>query len=142
MSTIRHWNQQQIAPRALYRWLYRELSFQKLEAAQIQKAEQQRREETLAKYKKQEYKPPGNHRPSKRLCITGLYDSIGLRENFLKNDDVMYGKEILEYLKSQRVYKELFARYNGKDFEDEERLRLTARRVGMELPVNDFKSRS
>jgi ATP synthase assembly factor FMC1 len=40
------------------------------------------------------------------------------------------------YLKSQRTYATLVERYNpGMNMDDEERTRLTARRVGMEMPV-------
>ncbi|KAK9465454.1 hypothetical protein V1512DRAFT_254524 [Lipomyces arxii] len=43
--------------------------------------------------------------------------------------------EILTYLRSQRTYKILLDRYNPTaTLEDHERVRLTARRVGLELP--------
>ncbi|KAK9448074.1 uncharacterized protein V1518DRAFT_419590 [Limtongia smithiae] len=43
--------------------------------------------------------------------------------------------EILGYLRSQRTYKMLLDRYNPTaTLEDHERIRLTARRVGLELP--------
>jgi ATP synthase assembly factor FMC1, mitochondrial len=46
---------------------------------------------------------------------------------------------VVQYLKAQRVYNTLLERYNpGMTMEDEERTRLTARRVGMEMPV-EFK---
>jgi ATP synthase assembly factor FMC1 len=46
------------------------------------------------------------------------------------------------YLKSQRTYATLVERYNpGMNMDDEERTRLTARRVGMEMPVEfDIKN--
>ena len=46
----------------------------------------------------------------------------------------------MQYAKAQRMYATLVARYNpGMDMDQEERVRLTARRVGMDLPVeNDF----
>lgn len=40
-----------------------------------------------------------------------------------------------QYAKAQRVYTELLERYNpGMNMEEEERIRLTARRVGFDLP--------
>ncbi|KAK2746776.1 hypothetical protein FQN55_005503 [Onygenales sp. PD_40] len=45
-------------------------------------------------------------------------------------------EQFTQYLKAQRVYVTLLERYNpGADMDEEERVRLTARRVGMELPV-------
>jgi ATP synthase assembly factor FMC1 len=47
--------------------------------------------------------------------------------------------QAIQYLRAQRVYMTLLERYNpGMTMEDEERTRLTARRVGMEMPV-EFK---
>ena len=44
------------------------------------------------------------------------------------------------YLKAQRTYVTLVERYNpGMDMSDEERVRLSARRVGMNLPVDYVK---
>ena len=48
-------------------------------------------------------------------------------------------EQAVQYLRAQRVYMTLLERYNpGMSMEDEERTRLTARRVGMEMPV-EFK---
>lgn len=45
------------------------------------------------------------------------------------------GEQFLQYVKAQRMYATLLERYNpGMNMEEEERVRLTARRVGMELP--------
>ncbi|KHN99103.1 Complex 1 LYR protein [Metarhizium album ARSEF 1941] len=44
-------------------------------------------------------------------------------------------EQIVAYLRSQRLYVTLIERYNpGMDMADDERVRLTARRVGMDLP--------
>ncbi|KAF4637964.1 hypothetical protein G7Y89_g127 [Cudoniella acicularis] len=44
-------------------------------------------------------------------------------------------EQFLQYVKAQRMYATLLERYNpGMNMEEEERVRLTARRVGMELP--------
>ncbi|KAF3347376.1 hypothetical protein VDGD_10069 [Verticillium dahliae] len=43
--------------------------------------------------------------------------------------------QFLDYLRAQRVYATLLERYNpGMGMDEEERVRLTARRVGMDLP--------
>ncbi|KKZ62148.1 hypothetical protein EMCG_00463 [[Emmonsia] crescens] len=45
-------------------------------------------------------------------------------------------EQFTQYLRAQREYITLLERYNpGADMDEEERVRLTARRVGMELPV-------
>ena len=44
--------------------------------------------------------------------------------------------QYVQYLKAQRAYTTLLERYNpGMNMSEESRIRLTARRVGMELPV-------
>lgn len=45
------------------------------------------------------------------------------------------GEQYLQYAKAQRMYATLLERYNpGMSMDEEERVRLTARRVGMDLP--------
>ncbi|VUC24751.1 unnamed protein product [Clonostachys rosea] len=45
-------------------------------------------------------------------------------------------QQLAAYLRSQRSYVDLIERYNpGMSMEDDERIRLTARRVGMDLPI-------
>ncbi|KAI4859171.1 hypothetical protein F4820DRAFT_440619 [Hypoxylon rubiginosum] len=49
---------------------------------------------------------------------------------------VAQADQLLQYLKAQRQYVTLLERYNpGMGMDEEERVRLTARRVGMDLPV-------
>ncbi|KAM0716403.1 hypothetical protein Q7P37_007848 [Cladosporium fusiforme] len=49
-------------------------------------------------------------------------------------------EQFLQYMHSQRLYTTLVERYNpGMNMDDEERVRLTARRVGMELPIERMK---
>lgn len=49
-------------------------------------------------------------------------------------------EQILQFVQQQRLYSTLVERYNpGMDMSEEERVRLTARRVGMELPVERMK---
>ncbi|KAJ4131607.1 hypothetical protein NW768_005800 [Fusarium equiseti] len=44
--------------------------------------------------------------------------------------------QAVAYLRSQRMYATLLERYNpGMGMDEEERVRLTARRVGMDLPI-------
>ena len=48
------------------------------------------------------------------------------------------GEQYLQYVRAQRHYLTLLERYNpGVNMSEEDRLRLTARRVGMELPETD-----
>lgn len=45
-------------------------------------------------------------------------------------------EQFLQFVQQQRLYSTLVERYNpGADMTEEERVRLTARRVGMELPI-------
>ncbi|KAI0887787.1 uncharacterized protein GGS22DRAFT_154272 [Annulohypoxylon maeteangense] len=54
---------------------------------------------------------------------------------------VAQADQLLQYLKAQRQYTALLERYNpGMNMDDEERVRLTARRVGMDLPVEYEKN--
>src|SRR5271168_272384 len=49
-------------------------------------------------------------------------------------------EEVVRYLKAQRMYGALLERYNpGLWMDEEERTRLTARRVGMEMPIEFVK---
>ncbi|KAK3709740.1 hypothetical protein LTR37_010767 [Vermiconidia calcicola] len=46
------------------------------------------------------------------------------------------GDQYVQYLKAQRMYITLVERYNpGMNMNEEEKVRLTARRVGMNLPI-------
>ncbi|KUJ21802.1 uncharacterized protein LY89DRAFT_729301 [Mollisia scopiformis] len=48
-------------------------------------------------------------------------------------------EQFLQYVKAQRMYATLLERYNpGMNMDEEERVRLTARRVGMDLPEEYF----
>ncbi|EEH38058.1 hypothetical protein PAAG_00979 [Paracoccidioides lutzii Pb01] len=49
-------------------------------------------------------------------------------------------EQFIQYLRAQRVYVTLLERYNpGADMSEEERVRLTARKVGMELPIEKME---
>ncbi|PSS13244.1 hypothetical protein M430DRAFT_36345 [Amorphotheca resinae ATCC 22711] len=48
---------------------------------------------------------------------------------------IEHADQFLQYVKAQRMYATLLERYNpGMNMDEEERVRLTARRVGMDLP--------
>ncbi|KAK4997709.1 hypothetical protein LTR28_013896 [Elasticomyces elasticus] len=49
-------------------------------------------------------------------------------------------EQYIQYIKAQRMYATLIERYNpGMNMNEEERVRLTARRVGMDLPPEFMK---
>ena len=55
-------------------------------------------------------------------------------ENFFQRK-LEEAEQYVQYLKAQRMYTTLLERYNpGINMDEEEKVRLTARRVGMELP--------
>ncbi|KAI1129408.1 hypothetical protein F5Y10DRAFT_238548 [Nemania abortiva] len=68
-----------------------------------------------------------------------------LRQSFSNNtsqENAMgQAEQLIHYLKAQRQYVTLIERYNpGMNMEEEERIRLSARRVGMNLP-KEYKDR-
>ncbi|KAI2618555.1 hypothetical protein GGS26DRAFT_574389 [Hypomontagnella submonticulosa] len=63
-----------------------------------------------------------------------------LRQSFSADEPhehaIAQADQLLQYLKAQRQYTTLLERYNpGMNMDEEERVRLTARRVGMDLPL-------
>jgi len=53
--------------------------------------------------------------------------------------NILATDQMIQYVKAQRLYTTLLERYNpGMNMNEEERTRLTARRVGMDLP-EEFK---
>ena len=61
-----------------------------------------------------------------------------LRESFSSKPSASAAaaEQMVHYLRAQRTYVALVERYNpGMNMEEEERVRLTARRVGMDLPI-------
>ncbi|KAL2755899.1 hypothetical protein ACRALDRAFT_1070922 [Sodiomyces alcalophilus JCM 7366] len=66
---------------------------------------------------------------------------IRLRETFSSPESAhsrasAEARQYIAYLRAQRTYAALVDRYNpGMNMDEEERVRLTARRVGMNLPV-------
>ncbi len=62
-----------------------------------------------------------------------------IRKTFSSNStapsQVEEAEQYIQYAKAQRMYATLLERYNpGMGMDEEERVRLTARRVGMDLP--------
>ena len=61
-----------------------------------------------------------------------------IRSSFATRDYPRQVEEVeqyIQYVKAQRMYATLLERYNpGMNMDEEERVRLTARRVGMDLP--------
>ncbi|KAF2103698.1 hypothetical protein NA57DRAFT_29482 [Rhizodiscina lignyota] len=58
---------------------------------------------------------------------------------------IQEAEQFIKYIQAQRLYVTLVERYNpGMNMNEEERVRLSARRVGMDLPVevNDGKEKS
>lgn len=50
------------------------------------------------------------------------------------------GEQYLQYAKAQRMYATLLERYNpGMSMDEEERVRMTMRRVGMDAPTSGFE---
>ncbi|KAF2468638.1 uncharacterized protein BDR25DRAFT_305016 [Lindgomyces ingoldianus] len=55
-------------------------------------------------------------------------------------DQFQQAEQFIQYIQAQRMYATLIERYNpGMGMSEEERVRLTARRVGMDLPP-EFKA--
>ena len=61
-----------------------------------------------------------------------------IRSTFASPDypqQIEEAEQYIQYVKAQRMYATLLERYNpGMNMDEEERVRLTARRVGMDLP--------
>ncbi|KAI1358064.1 hypothetical protein F5Y08DRAFT_322728 [Xylaria arbuscula] len=53
-----------------------------------------------------------------------------------RENAISQAEQLIQYLKAQRQYITLLERYNpGMNMDEEERIRLSARRVGMDLPT-------
>ncbi|KAI0876706.1 hypothetical protein GGS24DRAFT_200821 [Hypoxylon argillaceum] len=68
-----------------------------------------------------------------------------LRQSFSngasQENTIGQAEQFIQYLKAQRQYVTLVERYNpGMNMEEEERIRLSARRVGMNLP-QEYRNR-
>ncbi|KAG9528647.1 hypothetical protein E4T50_00448 [Aureobasidium sp. EXF-12298] len=75
---------------------------------------------------------------SSTMATSSGLDGIGATKTALQR--VQEAEQLAQYLKAQRTYVTLVERYNpGMNMNEEERVRLTARRVGMDLPVDYVK---
>ncbi|KAI0204519.1 hypothetical protein F4808DRAFT_345671 [Astrocystis sublimbata] len=64
-----------------------------------------------------------------------LRQSFSASRDAPKSNTLGQAEQLMHYLKAQRQYTTLLERYNpGMNMDDEERIRLSARRVGMDLP--------
>lgn len=74
-------------------------------------------------------------RPLTRTSRTPLQARIREAVTSDQSTNLEQADQFLQYVKAQRMYATLLERYNpGMNMDEEERVRLTARRVGMELP--------
>ena len=81
-------------------------------------------------------RPLSSPSPLKQSIRSSFYSSskADISEGDLLNK-VQQGEQYVMYAKAQRMYVTLLERYNpGMGMDEEERVRLTARRVGMEVP--------
>lgn len=129
--------------RQLYRSVLRELSKQHNIASKIHLEKDKKRIEAMAKYQRMKNAAAGIKSDPKEieraLNKPARYDSSILREMFLNGKgDIAEHQEYIRtvsiFLTSQRTYKELLELYNGSLIDDDDRLHLSARRVGLELP--------
>lgn len=64
--------------------------------------------------------------------IRGAFCSVSGEE---PTNQIEEAEQYIQYLKAQRMYVTLLERYNpGMSMDEEERVKLTARRVGLDLP--------
>lgn len=77
--------------------------------------------------------PPSSVQVSIRKHIAAAEGNTSPEYNLARRQEM---EQFVQYLKAQRMYGTLLERYNpGISMEEEERVRLTARRVGMDLPI-------
>jgi ATP synthase assembly factor FMC1, mitochondrial len=68
--------------------------------------------------------------------IRGDFSSTDSSSSKSQQSQLEAAEQHIQYLKAQRMYITLLERYNpGANMNEEERVRLTARRVGMDLPI-------
>lgn len=133
-----------VAPRHMFRRLLRELSKQHNIASKQHAEKDKKRLAALVKYQQMKDAAAGIKADpqaiEKALTKGARFDSTILRELFTNgqvdksasHQDYLLAVSV--YLTSQRTYKELLELYNGSLIDDGERLHLSARRVGLELP--------
>lgn len=137
--------------RHLYRSILRELSKQHNSASKLHAEKDKQRFEALLKYQRMKNAAAGVKTDPKELeakmkkSLMKRYDTTILREFFLTGDAIAasaaegkgreeYLRSVSRFLTSQRTYKELLELYNGSLIDEDKRIELSARRVGLELP--------
>jgi ATP synthase assembly factor FMC1 len=66
--------------------------------------------------------------------------SVAVEELGVLEERLETAEQFVKYARAQRMYTTLLDRYNpGEEFDQEERVRLSARRVGMNLPAENYK---
>ncbi|CDO55258.1 hypothetical protein DV495_000434 [Geotrichum candidum] len=137
--------------RHLYRSILRELSKQHNTASKLHAEKDKQRLETLLKYQRMKNAAAGIKTDPKELeaklkkDLVKRYDTTVLREFFTTGDAAAasaaegqgreeYLRSVSRFLTSQRTYKELLELYNGSLIDEDQRIQLSARRVGLELP--------
>lgn len=116
-----------LARASQYRSLLRELSKQTKQASKRQKAVSdarmllKRRSEPSTFIASEPAPPPAPHAPHGVAAIARTLPAETVHE-------------VHEFLRNQREYKELLQRYQGGDVDSVERVKLSAKRVGLEVP--------
>ena len=68
-----------------------------------------------------------------------------IRSTFASTENpqqVEEAEQFIQYVRAQRMYATLLERYNpGMNMDEEERVRLTARRVGMDMPDDWYEKK-
>ncbi|KAK0733243.1 hypothetical protein B0T26DRAFT_683218 [Lasiosphaeria miniovina] len=109
--------------RALYRSLFRELPPRPILSSPPSPLHQRLRDSFRAP------PSPSNSTPTKPSTVTTTWPSAVAAA-------VAHAEQYLAYLRAQRTYAALLERYNpGMGMDEEERVRLSARRVGIDLPT-------
>ncbi|EAS33931.3 uncharacterized protein CIMG_04955 [Coccidioides immitis RS] len=81
-------------------------------------------------------RPLSSPSPLQKRIRTYLANPEGQAPADLAQARIEEVEQFSQYLRAQRQYTTLLERYNpGADVDEQERVRLTARRVGMDLPV-------
>lgn len=82
-----------------------------------------------------ELPPRALSRTSRTPLQSRLRESISSSSSSSTSTSIDQAEQFLQYVRAQRVYATLLERYNpGMHMDEDDRVRLTARRVGMDLP--------
>lgn len=137
-----------VQPRTLYRALYRELNKQHRAASKEHNKVEMKKLEALQKYRQMKARAAGLEESSVEEIKPPQikpYNSTTLRDLFFNHKhtssseqsalvDEKYSTNVAEFLVSQRMYSYLLQYYNGSTIDEDKRIELSARRVGLELP--------